>query len=96
MGRIALEGMREVADEDTALRWHLFSNHFPPLPEGVLGLAKRVLKAWREGRREAKIDIAEVGRHRTYGTVVPIGMCVREWHLEGFLDDDDNGEGDSE
>jgi hypothetical protein len=85
---MALAGMLEVADEDTALGWHLFSNHYPPLPRGVLALAKKALKAYREGETERLINTEGVAVHRQYGTSVPASACVRAWHLEAFLGED--------
>jgi len=94
MGRMALDDMMVWAGEDdmdSVLSWHLFSNHFPPLPEGTLALAKEVIAAFREGEPDRKIDISSIGAHRRHGTSVPARVCAEAWHLDAFIVEEEEG-----
>jgi len=85
MGYLSAVEMREHApSEDAALRWHLFSNHFPPLPSGILPVAKRVLRLIRAGRTTAKVRLPDGVLYRGQ-THAPVLVCAEAWHLDAFL-----------
>ena len=71
---------------DAALGYHLFTNHYPRLPQGCLEAAKLAIAAIREGAPEREIDIKpfEIGYHKRYGTMVPAFVLAKNWHLEAF------------
>jgi hypothetical protein len=93
MGNLQASEMAQVVRDglqlDIALEWHLFTNHFPPLPRGILELAKQAIKLWNEGDHDATIDVSSVGEHRRYGTDVPVGECLTNWHLWAYVDNDE-------
>ncbi len=48
MGSMQAGEMRRFLAEDQALRWHLQSNHYPPIHEAFLPAAKKALEYARE------------------------------------------------
>lgn len=89
MGRMAVEDMMVWAGEDDAdrvLQWHLFNNHFPPLPTGAFEVAKQVIAKANAGEFDAIIELPEeVGTHRRFGQQVPVRAYLAAWHLEPFV-----------
>ena len=79
MGRAALEGMLEVAEPDVALSWHLTSNHFPPIVDGVR-FARLAITAVEEGRGDEFIIDEESERAAPHAWEV-----VDSWHLHDFV-----------
>lgn len=43
MGRSGVEDMLEWVSEDTALEWHLQSNHYPPIHPSFVPVAKQAI-----------------------------------------------------
>ena len=76
---------------DTALRYQLFSNHYPPLPFVVLELAKQAIELWDNGDHDGTISFENTGiEHRRYGLDVPVAECLDAWHLWSFVDDNED------
>ena len=99
MGYTQAIGFAEAVNDgsvslDSALSYHLFSNHYPPLPAGTLKIAKRAIAKWNSGKRDAKVDVSAIGSHRRYGTRVPVAVCLDAWHLWPFVNQDDDFYGD--
>lgn len=69
------EGM---IDEDTALQWHLQSNHFPPIPFDFVSVAKQALKLARDNDYDTVITMPN-DIDKTVGDIIE-GM-----HLDTFL-----------
>lgn len=86
MGRLGIEGMLKMTDADTALRWHLKSNHYPPLPDCVLPLAKQSIELANDGEWDARIDLTEAGISWRGQNSAPVSACVEAWHLDAFLE----------
>lgn len=88
MGSLAAMDMVEQADPDTALRWHLTSNHFPPLPGDIFPVAKRVIariNAGEEWHKQVRLPEGTTWRGRR---LAPLWACVDAWHLDAFLTPD--------
>ena len=85
MGRMGLEGMLEMTDSDTALRWHLQSNHYPPLPDCIFGLAKQAIELANDGEWDARIDLTKAGISWRGQDSAPVSACVEAWHLDSFI-----------
>jgi hypothetical protein len=85
MGRMQAEEMAELCDQETALHWHLTSNHYPPLPLDILPAVKRTIKAINAGKPDSKIKLPDGVSHKRYGTRVPAWECCKAWHLDAFL-----------
>lgn len=49
MGHLQATEFAEIADLDTALTWHLTSNHYPPVPLTMLPVCKEVITWLNDG-----------------------------------------------
>lgn len=86
MGRMNLIGMIEQGgDSDAVLSWHLTSNHFPPVEDGVR-FARMAIAAVQEGRGGDAIHDPESSRIAEHASDV-----VESWHLDEFINYDDEG-----
>jgi len=92
MGRSMSEGLRDsvnegICDLDTALSIHLSSNHYPPLPDCVLPLAKQAIQMANEGDWDGEVDLSEAGISWRGQSKAPVSACIEAWHLDCFLDE---------
>lgn len=84
MGRLAAQDMLAYTDTETALRWHLSSNHYPPIPQ-VYEAALDAIGAASAGDWGAKVMLPDGVTYR--GEVwAPASVCVAAWHLDCFVD----------
>ncbi|NDB08483.1 MAG: hypothetical protein EBX97_07440 [Actinobacteria bacterium] len=88
MGRLSLDGFREVADDDTALRWHLQSNHYPPIPSVMIEPCKVAIANANAGEWHAEIQLPD-GILWRGNTTCPTHALIEHAHLDGFLDDNE-------
>lgn len=84
MGTTGAMGMADAVGDgavslDSALYWHLTSNHFPPISASFIPAAKQAIEWANDGLWEQAIELPD-GRLLTVATIVE-GM-----HLEAFLD----------
>lgn len=84
MGYLSAVDMREQAGDDVALRWHLISNHYPPLPESLLPVTKQVIDLARNEEWEELVTLPKGVSYRGKNKA-PVSECVRAWHLNAFL-----------
>ena len=88
MGRLQLDEMREWADFDTALRWHLSSNHYPPIPSVMIAPCKTAIANANADEWDALIELPDgvVWRGQT---TCPTHALIEHAHLHGFIDSDE-------
>ena len=84
MGSSSLVGMLEVADVDTALRWHLSHNHYPPVPDSMVAVCKRAIRYANQGRWNTQVTLPVAVSFRGARTA-PVREVVSQHHLEAFL-----------
>lgn len=83
MGTMNAMGMAEAVQEgsldlDTALVWHLSANHFPPISEAFLPVAKQAIDLANDDDWDTVLTMPN-GRDSSVGEIVE-GM-----HLSAFL-----------
>ncbi len=76
MGYMGAIQMRMLTDEDTALRWHLNSNLYPPVPD-AFDLCKQALDALEEGDQDRLLTDGDL-EVRAY-------QLVSVLHLDAFV-----------
>jgi hypothetical protein len=80
-------------DFHTALRWHLTSNHFPPVPDTMMGPCIEAIHIYNDERpHETRIELPE-GSYWRGETSAPAWAIVEGFHLDTFIahpDDDDD------
>jgi hypothetical protein len=89
MGRMSLEGMLEVADYDTALRWHLTNNHYPPVPLSMLEACKSAIEACNDDDSQREIELPGGVSWRGRESA-PAWAIIEGHHLESFIASDDD------
>lgn len=88
MGRHSLDGMLEVADFDTTLRWHLASNHYPPIPSVMVEPCKVAIANANAGEWDADIALPN-GIQWRGNTTCPTHALIEHAHLDAFLNGED-------
>lgn len=89
MGRASLEGMLEMIDRNTALGWHLQSNHFPPHPAEMIPVAAAAIDATNVGDNNRLIDLFEGVTWRDGRSAVEAWRLVDSLHLDAFIEPDE-------
>lgn len=79
MGRMQAEEMRELLSRNQALRWHLQSNHYPPIHEIFIPIAEEAIERANAGEWEKEIEMPN-------GKTLTVGEIVEGLHLDSFLD----------
>lgn len=84
MGHLSAIDMVAQTDQDTALRWHLQANHYPPIPAIMLPACKRAIKACNEGNYNKGVrlpaDITYKGKR-----ICPAWALAEHAHLDAFI-----------
>ncbi len=82
MGSLAAQDMVEwCPDLDVALEWHLRSNHFPPLPYGLIPIAKEAIALANKGEWDKEIDMH--GYHES--PTLPVYLVIGAMHLDAWV-----------
>lgn len=92
MGHMQAQEMAALADLDTALVWHLRSNHFPPVPLSMLDTCKRAIELANEGEYDLLMSLPDGVTYRGQ-MQAPVWAIVEQHHLDAFIDmeeDDDD------
>jgi len=89
MGRMGAEAMAEQVREgalhlQAALRWHLQSNHYPPLPEVLIPAAMRAIERGNKEQWHRRVRMPKNLLFRGK-TLAPVGDLIEALHLESFL-----------
>jgi len=68
-----------------ALTWHLRSNHYPPHPLFMVGVALRAVRKVEAGEIDARVRLPKGASHRRFGSLVPAWAIVDDLHLDAFI-----------
>lgn len=93
MGHVAAAGMAEgvadgLASLESALHWHLSSNHYPPVPDSMIAPCIAAIEAGNEDDWERQIELPEGVTWRDE-TQAPAYAVIESHHLQAFLGGDD-------
>lgn len=81
MGRLQAEEMVSILQQDQALRWHLQSNHYPPINEVFIPVAKEAIE---KGNQEDWDYVIKMPN----GVSKTVAQIIEGLHLESFLDEE--------
>lgn len=93
MGAFGAYAMAEYGEEasiplETQIRWHLSSNHYPPVPVGMIAPCVEAIDKANEGDWDGEITLPE-GFSWRGRTEVPAHVLVEEFHLDAWIVGDD-------
>ena len=88
MGSLQAHEMARLADFDTALRWHLSSNHYPPIPLSMLAPCKAAIAAYQGADYTREILLPAGVAYRGCATS-PASAIVEQHHLAAFLEQEE-------
>lgn len=91
MGSLQAQEMAALADLDTALTWHLRSNHYPPVPLSMLQACKDAIDFCRNGNSLNHIALPEGVTYKG-STTAPAYAIVEQHHLDAWVDVEDDEE----
>lgn len=86
MGSLQAQEMAELADLDTALAWHLRSNHYPPIPLTMVAPCKEAIDAYWEDDLERAIELPEGVFYRGE-PIAPARAIIVNHHLDAWCSD---------
>lgn len=72
---------------ETALSWHLTSNHYPPVPDTMVQPCVEALDNANAGEWDKMVQLPD-GVGYKGGTAAPTHAIIEQHHLESFLDDE--------
>lgn len=87
MGQSSLTDFIQHSDYDTALSWHLSSNHYPPIPQAMIEPCKTAIANANAGDWDTRITLPD-GISWRGETTCPTHALIEHAHLHSFLDDD--------
>lgn len=88
MGALGAMEAAAHADLDTALTWHLRSNHYPPVPIEMLPIAKQAIEHGLDEDYDAELILPDGVSWRGQPTV-PVWSVIENFHLHAWLADGD-------
>ena len=94
MGSITAYDLSEsvMLDElrlENALMYHLTGNHYPSLPISLIPVCKRVITHYNNGEYNKQVRLPK-GITYKGKTLAPVMVCIDNWHLQWFLDENDS------
>lgn len=90
MGRMGAEAIAGIVEEgglgiETAIGWHLQSNHYPPVPTCWNPVALEAIKACNEDDPDREIGLPEGVEYRDGRTAVEAWRIVESFRLDSFI-----------
>ena len=88
MGSLQANEMASMADLDTALLWHLRSNHYPPVPASMIEPCKQAIDAYWDEDYHREIELPDGITYRGEPTCSAREIVIGH-HLEAWLPEED-------
>lgn len=88
MGHLQASEMARLTDLDTALRWHLQHNHYPPVPLSMLPACKAAIVAYEDEDYQQAIELPK-GVSWKGKPSAPASAIVTDHHLDAFISRED-------
>lgn len=89
MGNLQAQEMAALTDLDTALAWHLRSNHYPPIPLTMVEPCKQAIDAYWEEDLDREIQLPDGVYYRGSETA-PAREIIINHHLDPWCADEDD------
>lgn len=82
----AIEMANAGLDQDVALQWHLRSNHYPPVHEVFIPVAKRAIDIAVDATETEDWDLCDEILELPNGRSLSVGEVIEGLHLQAFVD----------
>jgi hypothetical protein len=89
MGHLQANDMQNFVEFDTRLRWHLQSNHYPPVPDAMYEPCVAAIDAANEDDYDRTIDLTGIAQYRG-GNTAPAWAIIEAHHLDTFIASEEN------
>lgn len=93
MGYVSAKSMQEYANGTIAMRWHLYYNHYPPLPLALTEVCQDAVACYNDLYPDFEDDdfertfpLPEGITFRGKGSIM-LGEVIETCHLQAFLID---------
>ena len=86
MGALQAMDMAETVDINTALSWHLTSNHYPPVPTSMVPVCIEAIDAANEDDWDRELDLPEGVSWRGL-TTAPASAIIEGHHLDAWIEE---------
>jgi hypothetical protein len=90
MGSLQAQEMAEMLDIESAIAWHLRSNHYPPVPLSMVEPCIEAIRNALEGKWLAPVLLPDPVRYRG-SSYAPTDVIIEQHHLEAWLELDEEG-----
>jgi hypothetical protein len=89
MGSLQAQEMAEMLDIESAIAWHLRSNHYPPVPLSMVEPCIEAIQAGLEGEWHKLIHLN--GAFYRGQEHAPAHAIIEQHHLDAWLELDEEG-----
>lgn len=90
MGSLQAMEMAEMLEIESAIAWHLQSNHFPPIPRSMVEPCIEAINNAMEGEWNKLVSLPEGVGYRGL-TAAPTHAIIGEHHLDAWVELDEEG-----
>jgi len=90
MGSLQAAEMAEMLEIDSALEWHLRSNHYPPVPLSMVGPCKEAIQAMLEDEPYRVIALPDGVTYKGAESA-PAWIISDQHHLDSWWSLDEEG-----
>lgn len=90
MGSLQATEMAEMLDIETAIAWHLQSNHYPPVPSSMVPACIEAIENALEGNWLKKVELPEGAAYRG-SRFAPTDAIIEQHHLHPWVELDEEG-----
>lgn len=91
MGSLQAAEMAEMLEIESAISWHLQSNHYPPIPVSMVGPCLEAIQAFVEEDYFRQIELPE-GVEYKGSKFAPADAIVEQHHLDSWTQLDEEYE----
>ena len=90
MGSLQATEMAEMLDIESAISWHLQSNHYPPVPVSMVPACIEAIENALEGNWLKAVELPQGTLYRG-STHAPTDAIIEQHHLEPWVELDEEG-----
>jgi hypothetical protein len=88
VGHLHALDILNYTDFESALRWHLQSNHYPPVPAAMFDPCVAAIEAANEDDYDRQIDLTGIAEYQGKNSA-PAWAIIDAHHLDAFINDEE-------